>query len=346
MKTYSAYEIADIIHGKLFAEKDIKIKGISAPENAGEGDIVCFHSANGFNDKLPNASLFVIDEKYSFDLKPCIKVKNTKKAFIKLLNLFDPFRETISKAFISNTANIHSSAKIGKNCSIYHNVSIMQDVTIGDNCKLYPNVYIGDKVRIGNNVTLKPCVIIEAGVTIGNNVIINSGTVIGTDGFGYFDFQGKKEKIPQIGGVIIEDNVEIGANVCIDRATLSNTIIKEGTKIDNLVQIGHNSIVGKNCILVSQAGISGSCNIGNNCIIAGQAGISDHVELGDNSIVMSKSGVSKSFQEKNSMLFGIPAKDARKTKRIIASMNKLPELIKKVNKIEKSLQNYKTNQGE
>ncbi len=343
MRKYNSCELAVILNGKLFAKEDIVISGIGDLKNAHKGDVVCLHKSN-INEKfLPEASLFITDEKSTIQSIPKIIVNNTQNAFISLLNIFNPYNKNGVKEYISPTACIQKGVKTGKNCFIYNNVYISQNVKIGNNNKIYPNVYIGEDVEIGNNVTIKPNAVIENGVKIGNNVTIHSGSVIGSDGFGYFEINGERKKIPQIGNVIIEDDVEIGSNVCIDRATINHTLIKKGTKIDNLVQIGHNTTIGQNSVIVSQAGISGSCKIGNNCIIAGQAGLSDHVSLNDGTIVLSKTGVSKSFNEKNQILFGIPAKEAKSMWRILAAMNKLPDIIKKVNKIDKNIKISKEN---
>jgi UDP-3-O-[3-hydroxymyristoyl] glucosamine N-acyltransferase len=332
MKVYTSSELAEILNGKLSGEKDIKVSGLGDLEYAENGNVVCI-----FDDKyqkLPPASLFIVSKSFKLDNKPFIQVENPKKAFINLLNLFNQYKENGKKEFISSSAKIADNAVIGKNCIIKHNAFIAENTVIGNDCIIYPNVYIGENVKIGDNVKLKTNVVVEKGVIIGNNVTIHSGSVIGTDGFGYFKLEGEHKKIPHIGGVIIQDNVEIGSNVCIDRATINNTIIGRGTKIDNLVQIAHNCNIGENTIIVSQAGISGSCKIGENTIIAGQAGISDHVKLGRGSVVLSKTGVSKSFENENNVLFGIPAKPAGKMWKIIAASNKLPEIIKKLKKIE------------
>lgn len=338
MIKYTAEKIAQEINGILKADANISITGIGEPEHASPGEIVCFFDKIDKFPVLPQASLFVVSDDSQTQNRPCIVVEKPKQAFIKLLDLFDPYKQSNGSGFISPDAAIGKHIVSGKNTKIFANVFIGDDVTIGDRCSIYPGVYIGNKVTLGDNVILKPSVVIESGTQIGNNVTIHSGSVIGSDGFGYIEVDGNHIKMPQIGNVIIEDNVEIGANVCIDRATLSSTIIKKGTKIDNLVQIAHNCHIGENCIIVSQVGISGSCNLGSNCVLAGQVGIADHVNLANGVIALSKSGIPKSVSEEKKVVWGYPAKEANEMRRIVAGTTKLPELIKRVKKIETQLE--------
>ena len=215
------------------------------------------------------------------------------------------------------------------------------NVEIKDNTVLYAGVYIGHHTKVGRDCVIYPYVIIRESVTIGNKVVIHGGTVIGSDGFGFSTVQGVHHRIPQIGTVIIEDDVEIGANVTIDRARFDKTIIKKGTKIDNLVQIAHNVSIGENSIIVAQSGISGSANIGKNVTIAGQSGIIGHISIGDNVVVAAQSGVTKSIPS-NTCVSGYPAKPHILAKKIHAFTQNLPGLFKKVKQLEAEIEKLKS----
>jgi UDP-3-O-[3-hydroxymyristoyl] glucosamine N-acyltransferase len=333
MRNYTAGELADILNGKLCYDSDIIINGLSSPENASEGKVVCL-----FDDYKPEncnvkASLFVASKKHSSTFKPSIEVISPKAAFVTLLEIFNPYKKEDNKNGISEHAFVSKTADVNKSASVHPGVHIGDECKIGKNTIIYQNTCIGKNVIIGDNTIIKANAVIESGCIIGNDVIIHSGAIIGSDGFGFFFDEGKHKKIPQIGAVIIEDEVEIGANTCIDRATIDYTIIRKGTKIDNLVQIGHNCDIGEKSIIVSQVGISGSSKLGKGCVVAGQVGISDHVTIDDNITILAKSGVNKSVFGKGRVLFGIPAKDALKMKKQLVYIEKLPELFK--NKIRK-----------
>lgn len=211
---------------------------------------------------------------------------------------------------------------------------VEDNAQIGDQTILYAGVYVGQQVKIGANCVIYPHVSVRERVIIGNRVIIHNGAVIGSDGFGYASVAGMHQKIPQIGTVVIEDDVEIGANVTIDRARFDKTMIGRGTKIDNLVQIAHNVVIGENSIIVAQAGISGSTVIGKNVTVAGQAGIVGHISIGDDAVVAAQAGVTKSVPPRT-CVSGYPAKPHNVAKRINAYVQRLPELFLKVSEIEK-----------
>jgi len=213
---------------------------------------------------------------------------------------------------------------------------VLEDnVTVGENSSIQAGAFVGRDSRIGKNCIIYPNVTIREKTQIGHNVIIHSGTTIGSDGFGYAQVEGRHHKIPQVGIVVIEDDVEIGANCTVDRAAMGETRIGKGTKIDNLVQIAHNVKMGENCIIISQVGISGSTEIGNNVILAGQAGIIGHLKIGDNVIVAAQSGVTHDLDAGNKYL-GSPARDMMRQKRIEAIVSNLPEYIKRIREIEKN----------
>jgi UDP-3-O-[3-hydroxymyristoyl] glucosamine N-acyltransferase len=265
---------------------------------------------------------------------PMLVVDNPYLAFAKTLKLF--YIKPYIPSGISKNAVIGKNVTLGNEVSIFSNVYICDGVAIGDRVSLYPFVYIGSNVSIGEGTTIYPNSTILDNVTIGKNVVIHSGSVLGSDGYGYVRINNTHYKIPQVGGVIVEDDVEIGANVTVDRATLGNTIIGKGTKIDNLVQIAHNVIIGKNCLIVSQAGISGSVEIGNNVTIAGQAGIADHLKIDDGVTVIGKSGVTHDL--KYGIYSGVPAIPHREWLRAQSCYAKLPDIVKRLRELEKKIE--------
>ena len=319
-------EIAKKFNGKLLG-KDIDIKGVSSPENAKEEDIV-FIKDKKYLDKLKESKAGAIVTKEQLDInKPQLIVDSPEKVVYYLLDTL--YREEEKKDFIAKTAVLGKNVKLGKNIYIGDYVVIEDNVEIGDNTKIFPFTYIGRNTQIGKDSILYPRVTVYKNTIIGNRVIIHSGAVIAGDGFGYYQKDGKHIKINHIGSVVIEDDVEIGANTTIDRAMIDKTVIKEGTKIDNLVMVGHNCNIGKNTILVSQVGIAGSCNIGNNVILAGQVGVADHINIGDNIIVTAKSGVGKDLKKPGIYGANIPAIEWNKWKKILIYLYKLPELLKR-----------------
>lgn len=259
--------------------------------------------------------------------KSYIVVKDNPRIIMpKLLNFFKKNLKPFEKM-------VEDSSKIGRNCNIGPNVYIGHNVEIGDDVIIYPNATIGEGAKIGDNTIIYSNVSIREFVEIGKNCVIQPGAVIGSDGFGFVKVNGNNQKIEQIGSVIIEDNVEIGANTTIDRGAIGDTIVKKYTKIDNLVQIAHNDIIGENCLIISQVGIAGSTTVGNNVTLAGQVGVSGHISIGDNVVVGAKSGVSGNV-EPNQILSGYPLVDHKEDLKIKVSLKKLPELLKRVKKLE------------
>jgi len=269
-----------------------------------------------------------------------IKVENAYDAFASLLRLVDQARPR--KKGIHPTAIIEPTAKIGTDAYIGAYTYIGEHCIIGDSCSVYPHVYFGDNSRMGNNCTLNPGVKIYHDCVLGEGVIIHAGTVIGSDGFGFAP-QSENEfmKIPQLGNVVIEDHVEIGANVAIDRATMGSTIIHKGVKLDNLVQIGHNVEVGENTVMAGQTGIAGSTKVGKNCMFGGQVGISGHIKIADGTKIGAQSGIPGDVKKENSILLGYPAIDHRDFLRCAVIFRKLPELKIKIEALEKGLESLK-----
>lgn len=227
--------------------------------------------------------------------------------------------------------------RIGSDPSIWPFVTLGDRVTIGNHVTIYPGVFIGSDSTIGDDCVLYPNVVVREGCSLGARVIVHSGTVIGADGFGYVQHQGRHQKIPQLGGVVIEDDVELGANVTVDRATFGRTLIKQGTKVDNLVQIAHNVTVGEHSILVAQVGIAGSTTIGHHVIIGGQAGLADHLTIGDQVMIAAKSGVNRSLAS-NQVVGGIPAMPREKALRVQGTIFQLPELKQLVRDLEQRVE--------
>ncbi len=322
-------EIAQSLGGKLIGE-NIEIRGVGSIDDAKEGDII--FSLNGKGTKDTKASAIILKEWESKIDIPVILLDNPKLAFCKLLSIFSSSKHPCG---ISERANISKESEIGNNVAIGDFVKIEDSAKINDGTIIYPMVYIGRDVIIGKGGIIYPNAIIM-NARIGNNVILHSGCVIGSDGFGYIRDNGKHIKMPHRGGVVIEDDVEIGANTTIDRGTTDNTIIGGGTKIDNLVQIAHNCIIGKNCIIVAQVGISGSVTIGDNTTIAGQAGISDHIRIGKEVTIAARSVVTKDIPN-GMVISGFPAKDHNEEKKLHALIQRLPKLSERVKKLEELL---------
>jgi UDP-3-O-[3-hydroxymyristoyl] glucosamine N-acyltransferase len=338
----SLREAAETIDGVITGNPDELISGLSKIEEAEQGDLTFLYlPAYEKYFAATKASAIIVKpgfNKSRSDLS-YIEANDPNKAFFKILSKY--FSPEFPLEGIDPTAYIHPSADIGKNAALGKNVVISEGCKVGDNTKIFHNTVLMNNVTIGADCLLFPNVSIREGCIIGNRVIIHPGTVVGSDGFGYFtDENGVYNKIPQIGIVIIEDDVELGSNVSIDRASLGATVIKKGVKIDNLVQIAHNVEIGENTVLSAQAGISGSTHVGNNCIIAGQAGLVGHVHIADNVIIMAQSGVSKGIS-KPGYYFGSPAKELKTTMKLEAHIRNLPEYAEEIKKLRKEIEELK-----
>jgi len=329
-------EIAKFINGEVVGQEALEITGLNSIENAKEGDLTFADNPKHaqFIEKTA-ASCVVTSKDIKESSKTIIRTENPAMAFGKLMTFINS-QAVKHPAGVHATAVIEKSVKLGKNVSVGAYSVIEEGVEIGDDCIIYAGCYIGRGTKIGKSVIIYPRVVIRDRILIGSRVIVHSGTVIGTDGFGYHQHEGKHIKIPQIGRVVIGDDVEIGSCATIDRATLGETIIGNGTKIDNLVQVAHNVKIGENCILVSQTGISGSTTLGRNVMLAGQVGLVDHISLGDKMMVAAQSGVTKSFPA-GTIVFGSPARPIKETRKMIAASGRLPRLLKRVAELEKKL---------
>ncbi|MBP9855431.1 MAG: UDP-3-O-(3-hydroxymyristoyl)glucosamine N-acyltransferase [Candidatus Omnitrophica bacterium] len=329
-------EIAKVIGGEVIGDGSIKITGINGIKEAKPGELTfVVNSKYALLAEKTRASGIIYPKNMELPDKPVILSDDPSGSFFKALSIFTD-GETYSYQGIHSTAIVAKDAKIGKNVTLGPNVVVEPKVSIGDNTIVEANCYIGFKSVIGKDVRLYPNISIAHKSVIGNRVKIFSGTVIGSDGFGFEQVNGEHMKVPQVGIVVIEDDVEIGANVTIDRARFSETVIGRGTKIDNLVQIGHNVIIGENCIIVAQVGIGGSTIIGKNSILAGQAGVVGHITIGEGSVVAAQAGVIGSLPPK-SKVSGYPAKPHFQAQRAHVGLHNLPEFIKRIKELEKKI---------
>ena len=332
-------ELANILGATLSGPGDTDIVGAAGVREASEGTITFITGKNLLKDlegSRASAALVPLDTP---EMRlPLLRVKNPRLAFARVLELFyvAPYRPL----GISDKVVLGRNVVIGADPSIHPYAVIADDARIGDRVSIYPGVYVGRGSVVDDDSVIYANVSIREGVRIGKRVIVHSGAVIGSDGFGFVTDGGKHHKIPQVGGVVIEDDVEIGANSAIDRATLGNTIVRKGTKIDNLVQVAHNVVVGEHCLLAGQVGIGGSCSIGNYVILAGRVGLADHVTIGDRVIVAAGSGIVKDIPpgEVVGGYYTMPLKDWLKVQAVLP---KLPELKKQVSALEKELEKLK-----
>lgn len=334
-KSLKLKEISELIGGKLVGDGSITITGVAGIKEAKQGDI-----AFVANDKyLPfldqTAASAIIAPVQTVDkAKSLVLVDNPSLAFSKVASLFVQKPSRVEG--IHPTAVIDKTAVLGKNVAVGAYVVICKNVVIGDDSTVEANSFIGEDSTLGKDAWVYPGVTIRERSEIGNRVIIHSGSVIGSDGFGYEIIDGSPVKIPQTGYVLIEDDVEIGANVCIDRGRFQKTWIQKNVKIDNLVQIAHNVVIGANSIIISQAGVSGSTELGKNVILAGQAGLVGHITLGDNVVVGAGAGVTKSVPA-DTVVLGSPAKPISEQKRIFALIARLPEMFKDIADLKKRM---------
>ena len=333
MKEFTIREIAELFDGEVYGDTEVKIKGISEIDKAEEGDIT-FLSNQKYKKFLETtkASCIIVSKINIIEGKNLIVVKDPYLAFALLIKyLFGKKKPSFSGT--SPLSTIADSAKIGKDVNIGPYCYIGSNVAIGDGTTIYPNVFIDENTSVGKNCLIYSNVSIRENTSIGNDVIIHSGAVIGSDGFGFVWHENKYEKIPQVGRVVLEDDVEIGANCCIDRAAMGETVIKKGAKLDNLIQIAHNVVIGENTAIAAQVGISGSTKVGKFVQIGGQAGFAGHIEIGDNVKIGGQAGITKSVPD-GIYITGTPARPFMEQRRLEAVIAKLPKLYKKLLEME------------
>ena len=329
MTPVSAQDIATVVQGRVEGNPLVTIEGAAGLDEATDKQISFFHNLK-YLDSLAKtrAGIVLVPEKIDGAELPSgktlIRVANPQWAFGKVLGLLDQGRQNHPKG-VHPTAIIEAGAHVDPTAGIGAHVVIQTGAFIGAHSVVYPGCFIGARCRIGSNALIYPNVVLREDTQIGQRVIIHSGTVIGADGYGFATAQGKHHKIPQIGCVVIGDDVEIGSNVSIDRATTGETRIGDGTKIDNLVQIAHNVQIGTNCLIVSQVGIAGSTKVGNNVILGGQVGVVGHVAIGDGAIIAAQTGIMNDVAP-GEVLFGSPARPLKLTLKLQALYGKLPEI--------------------
>lgn len=338
---FSAKQIAELLEGTIEGNSDISVNNISKIEEGKKGTLA-FLANKKYTSYIysTDASIVLVNNDFKAE-KPIsatlIRVKDAYEAFASLLEVYQQYKN--NKVGISERATIEETAKIGEDVYIGAGVYIGENVVIGDYTKIYPNSYIGDNTIIGEETTIFSGVNIYSEIIIGNNCTFNSGVVIGSDGFGFAPQNNAEfKKVPQIGNVVIEDNVEIGANTTIDRATIGSTIIRKGVKLDNLIQVAHNVEIGENTVIAAQTGMAGSGKIGKNCMIGGQVAIAGHITVADNVKAGAKTGIAQAVKKEGVILQGTPAMDLRSFYRSAAIFKILPELKKQIDKIEKKLE--------
>ncbi|MGA9450759.1 MAG: UDP-3-O-(3-hydroxymyristoyl)glucosamine N-acyltransferase [Verrucomicrobiia bacterium] len=332
---FTAAEIAKHVDGEVVGDKNAVLKNFAPAESAQVGDLTFAENEDYFARAEQSAATAVIaDERFKSTRKILIRVPNARIAFAKAMALFFPERSYAAgvhpSAVIAASAQIHPTAHIGPHCVVGERVKI------GARSVLQAGNFVGDDSRLGEDANLFPNVTVYPRTEIGNRVRVHASTVIGSDGFGYVQDGGVHRKVPQIGNVVIGDDVEIGAGVMIDRGALGSTVIGKGTKIDNLVQIAHNVEIGEHCIVIAQVGISGSTKLGNYVILAGQVGLAGHLKIGSHVTVEAKSGVMHDIPDGGKWL-GIPAQPDRNTKRQLIAIQHLPELLRRVAALERQL---------
>ena len=341
---FTAATIAGFLNGEIEGNPDIKVNTIAKIEE-GHSGALSFLANPKYEHYIyeTKSSVVLVNKSFvptaNIDAT-LIRVENSYEAFASLLRLVDQARPR--KKGIHPTAIIEASAKVGSDVFIGPYAYIGENCVVGDGCSIYPQVYIGDNTKIGNNCTINPGVKIYHDCLLGEGCIIHAGTVIGSDGFGFAP-QSDSEfmKIPQLGNVVLEDHVEIGANVTIDRATMGSTIIRKGVKLDNLIQIGHNVEIGENSVMAAQTGISGSTKVGKNCMFGGQVGLAGHIKIANGTKIGAQGGILGNIKEENTAIIGSPAIEVRQYFKSSVIFKKLPDMMLKIDSLEKEIESLK-----
>ena len=335
---FTANEIATIVNGEIVGDTEICIESVAKIEDGIKGDL-CFLANTKYTHHVysTKASIIIVNKTFIPE-KPLkstlIKVDDAYSSFTKLLEIYDKIK--YDKVGISNYSDISKNTNIGKNVFVGSFSTICDNAKIGENVKIHPNCFIGENVKIGDNTIIFPNVSVYHNCIIGKNNILHAGSIIGADGFGFApNSTNNYQKIKQIGNVIIGDNVEIGSNTTIDRATMGSTIIGNGVKLDNLIQIAHNVKIGENTVIAAQAGVAGSTKIGKRCMIGGQTAISGHLSIADDVKIAGQSGVAASINEVGKIVQGPMAYNIKDFQRSYVLFKKLPEIYKLINSIKK-----------
>ena len=335
-RSYRLYELAELVGGTVDGDGQTLIRGVAGIREAEPGEIT-FIANSKYEEFLDvtRASAVIAARGRAAD-KPVIRIDNPYYAYLQVLNLFAADVAVRYARGVHESAVVDPGASLGANVAIGPLCQIGKNARVGDNTTLVGGIFVGEAVAIGRDCLIYPNVTIREGTTVGDRVILQPGVVLGGDGFGYAKNGSAHHKVPQIGRVVIEDDVEIGANSCVDRATTGETRVRSGTKIDNLVQVAHNVVMGEHCVVAAQVGISGSTEIGHGVVIGGQAGIGGHITVGERATLAGQAGVTKDVPA-NTVVSGYPAREHSLAKRLYAHVAMLPELFRRVKELERRL---------
>ena len=339
---FTAQQIAAFLRGTVEGDPEVKVGNFSKIEEGKPGTLT-FLANPKYEHHIyhTEASIVLVNQDFT-PTEPIhttlIRVENAYTALAQLLNMVEQAKS--KKSGVDSTAFIAPTASVGEDCYIGNMAYIGERVKLGNNCQVYPFAYIGDNVEIGDNTILYPHVTVYHDCRIGQHCILHAGSVIGADGFGFAPEGEQYKKIPQLGNVVIEDNVEIGANTTIDRAVMDSTIIRQGVKLDNLIQIAHNVEVGENTVMAAQVGIAGSVKVGKHCMFGGQVGLAGHIQIADDVTLGAQAGVISSVKEATTLL-GAPAIQARNFMRSSAIFNRLPELYRTIGQLQREVETLK-----
>ena len=343
MMEFTAEMIAGFLSGEVVGDKQTKVHTVSSIEEGRPGALAYLTNPK-YEPFLytTGASIVLVDKSFTPSqpvAATLVRVDDAGQCVLKLLEMYNAAKPR--RKGISPRASVSEEAEVGEECYVGDFAVVERGVRIGKGCQIYPQVYLGAGVTVGEGTILYPGVKIYEGCRVGRNCILHAGAVIGADGFGFMpNAAGGFDKIPQLGNVVIEDDVEIGANTCIDRAKTDSTVICRGVKLDNLIQIGHNVRIGENTVSSAQTGIAGTSKIGSNCFLAGQVGIADHVTIGDRVKVGSKSGIDKNVPD-DEIRFGYPALPGMQYHRSAAVFKSLPDMLRQIRELQKEIEKLK-----
>ena len=345
---FSVEQIASFLHGEVVGDGSIKVSNLSKIDDGKPGTL-SFLANSKYTHHIYETKASAVLVRRDFipeqEVKTTlIKVDDPYACLALLLNMVDQATRP-QKSGIEENVYIADSATLGEDVYVGAFAYIANNASIGSNTKIYPQAYIGDNVKIGTNCIIYPGVKIYHNCVIGNNVIIHAGTVIGSDGFGFAPQNGEYVKIAQIGNVIIEDNVEIGSNTSIDRATMSSTVVKRGAKLDNLIQVAHNVEIGESTVMAAQVGVAGSTKVGKHCMIGGQVGFAGHITIGDNVNIGAQSGIPNNVEAKSNLL-GYPAIPIKEFARQVVLVKRLPEINSSIKELQKEIEKLKSQLSE
>jgi len=340
---FSAQQIADVLKGTVEGDPQVKVTNFSKIEDGKPGTLT-FLANPKYEHYIYHTQASIVLVNHDFvPAEPVnttlVKVENAYMALSVLLKMVEQLKAP--KTGIDSTAHIANSAQLGDDCYVGNFAYIGERVKIGKKCLIYPYAYIGDGVVIGDNTIIYPHTTVYEGCVIGSSCILHAGAVIGADGFGFAPEGDSYSKIPQIGNVIIEDHVEVGANTTIDRAVMDSTIVRKGVKLDNLIQIGHNAEIGENTVMAAQVGIAGSVKVGKHCQLGGQAGLAGHIHITDNVTIGAQAGVIGNIKEEHSTVLGAPSIDAKQFMRSSAVFNRLPDIYRTIGQLQREIEQLK-----